>query len=147
MAAITVTPRKISATWDRGAVILDFIAGATVNIGDCVYMDDNNYVQQVVGTTLKGAHSFGIVVGSPNQYAETAIPSGASCAVCVHGPVYGFDNPAYIDGQLIYVSKTVAGGMDTAAPSGGVYDFVVGNAQGADCIFVRPGQSAPASTA
>jgi hypothetical protein len=132
-----------SASYDRGATILNYIAGGTVNIGDCVYLDDNNQVQQAIGSASKTAHALGIVVGVTNFYAETQENAGGWVAVCVHGPVYGW--VSLIDGQVIYVSKTVAGGMDTAAPSGGVYDFIVGNAVGADAIFVRPGQTTPAS--
>lgn len=132
-----------SATWDRGATILNYVAGADVSIGDVVYLDDNNQVQRAIGSSSKQAHALGIVVGVANAYAEVTAHAGSWCSVAVHGPVFGWIG--LIDGQVVYVSKTVAGGMDTAAPSSGVYDFIVGNAIGADTIFVRPGQTTPTS--
>jgi len=149
MTAVTITLRNtISADWDRGSIIVDKVAGGTVNLGDCVYLDDNNQVQQAIGSSSKAGHAYGIVTGLQNQYGETSVGLGGWCSVTVSGPVFGFiGSPDFIDGQMLYVSKTVAGGLDTAAPSGGVYDFIVGNAQAANTLFVRPGQTTPASTA
>jgi|SRR5882724_13287821 len=144
-AVAAYSSRSPSADYDRGAVILNYVAGGTVSIGDAVYLDDNNQVQQAIGSSSKAAHALGIVVGVTNFYAETSEAAGGWVAVCIHGPVFGWTG--LIDGQVIYVSKTVAGGMDTTAPTGGVYDYIMGNAIGNDTIFVRPGQTTPASTA
>ncbi len=149
MTAVTITDRhSISATWDRGSVILNYQAGAAVSLGDAVYLDDNNKVQRAIGSSSKAAHAFGIVVGITNFYAEVDAIANQWVAVCIHGPVFGFIGAVTLtDGQVLYVSKDTAGGLDTAAPTGGVYDYVFCNAQGPNDIFVRPGQSTPASTA
>ena len=149
MTAITITSRNtISADWDRGSIIVDKQAGGTVNLGDVVYLDDNDQVQQAIGSSAKAGHAFGIVTGLQNQYGETSVGLNGWCSVTISGPVFGFIGAVdFVDGQMLYVSKTVAGGLDTAAPAGGVYDFIVGNAQSPHSLFVRPGQSAPASTA
>jgi len=149
MTAVTIALRNtISADWDRASVIVNRQAGATVNLGDVVYMDDNNKVQPAIGnsTSIK-AHAFGIVVGVTNFYAETSAPANAWVAVCVRGPVYGFIGSwgTFADGQVVYVSKTVAGGLDTTIPGTPAYDYVVGNAIDGTSIFVDPGQSTPAS--
>lgn len=149
MTAITITNRyTISADWERGSIIIDKQAGGTVNLGDVVYIDSNDKVQQAIGSTAIKAHAFGICTGVQNQYAETFVALNGWCEVTMAGPVFGFIGSLdFANGQLLYVSKDVLGGLDTAAPTGGVYDFVVGNAEGPNVLFVRPGQSAPASTA
>lgn len=150
MAAVTFTPFHISSTWDRLANPLMYLIanGVTVGLGQAVYLDDNNKLQLAVGnTTAKAANVLGIVVGVTQQYAETTAKGdgiNVYASVVRLGEVMGYDSQ-FIDGQVIYVSKTVPGGLDTTAPSGGAYDYVVGTALGADVIFVQPGMSSPAS--
>ncbi len=144
MSAITVTPKNISADFDRGSDIVDFVVGAaSVAMGDVVYLDSNNQLQKAIATSSAAAQAIGIVVGVPNFYAETTAPQNSWAAVCVHGLVFGFTG--LVSGQPLYVSKTTAGGLDTAVPASGAYSLIVGNAEGSDSFFVRPGQSAPAS--
>lgn len=149
MAPVTITDRHtISATWDRGATILDYQVGGTgqtVNLGDVVYLDDNNQVQQAIANALKPSHAFGLCVGVTNFYAETSAASGAWVAICLRGPVFGFIGDGFVDGQVLYLSKTVAGGLDTVAPATPAYDYVVGNTMATDAFFVDPGQSTPLS--
>jgi len=146
-AVVLADKHSISSYWERGSIILNRPTGATVNLGDVVYMDANNLVQPAIGNSaVIKSQSLGVVSGVPNQFAETSVPTGSYCAVTIRGPVFGIiGTPALSSGQQLYVSKTVAGGLDTTAPSGGAYDFVVGNMIDATTLFVDPGQSAPAS--
>lgn len=154
MTAITFVAKNISSTWDRGANPLDYpiAPGVTVGLGQAVYLDDNNQLQLAIGTSAKAANVLGVVSGVPQQYAETSSASPASgpvayASVVSNGRVFGFNGstPALIDGQAIYLSKTVPGGLDTAPPASPGYSYMVAKASGSSSINVSTGQSAPAS--
>lgn len=145
MTALTVVAADISADWDRGSVLANYIANEAVDIGMAVYLDANNKVNKAKGDTSAHAMAVGIVVGAPNFYGEKTVNAGDYAAVCVQGPVFGFTS--LINGENIYVDKTTAGSMNDASPTGGVYVYAIGHAIGADTIFVDPGGSSPVSTA
>lgn len=145
MSAVAVTAANISSPgYLRSGVVLNYIAASTVSVGQAVYLNSSNQIAPAIATSAAAANAIGIVVGAANFYGETSIPAGSWAAVCVHGLVEGFTG--LVSGQQLYVSKTTAGGLDTAAPAT-AYDMVVGNAEGSDSIFVRPGSTPPASVA
>lgn len=144
MAALTVVAGNVSADQNQGSVIRNYITGMAVNVGQAVYVDTNGNVQLAIGNVLTAnAKAIGIVVNSTDLYGSTAIPSGGYCSVCEFGPVYGYYGMT--PGKQVWVSKTVAGGLDDAAPTGGVFQFILGVSIDDDIIFVSPGMSAPVS--
>ena len=147
MGAVTFTPKNISATWDRWAnpLMYPIASGVIVGLGQAVYLDDNNELQLAIGTSAKAANVKGIVVGVTQLYAETTATGPDFASVVSEGIVFGYDGAALIDGQVIYVSSTVPGGLTTTAPTGGAYDYIVGKAQGASAILVSTGQTTPIS--
>ncbi len=143
--ALAITRNNISANEERGAVIMNYVVSAagTCNIGDVVSLDSNNQVYQAVATSLAASRAIGMIVAIPGMvYGETAAPAGTWVQVCIGGPVQGFTTLA--NGQQLWVDKTTAGGLATAAPTG-AYDWIVGQAQGSDTIFIRPGATTPQS--
>lgn len=145
MTAITMVAVNISADWDRGAeTFADNKSGVALTVGQWVYLDASNLWQLAVADiALLNATVVGQVTGAPNQYGETTIPSGDYPAVTVAGPVWGYSG--LNSGQFLYLSKTVPGGADTAAPTGGAYQYVLGHAIGPDTFYVQPGQTQPVS--
>lgn len=144
MAALTVVAANVSADQNQGSVIRNYVAGAALTVGQAVYVDTSGYAQPAIGNVLTAnAKSIGIVVNSSDRYGSTSIPSGGFCSVCEFGPVYGYYGMT--PGKQVWVSKTVSGGLDDAAPTGGVFVFIIGMSIAADIIFVSPGMTAPVS--
>lgn len=151
MTVLTITTQNISATWDRGSVINNYVAAVALTIGQAVYIDSNNKANPAKADSAADAQAVGIVVGAPNFYGESGIPAGQYAAVCIAGPVYGFGasiggNPLS-SGEYIWIDKTTAGVMNDTAPTGGAYQYVIGQAVDGETIFVRPGLTSPASHA
>ena len=146
MTAVTVTANNISANEERGAVIVPGLVtatGVTVSIGQAVYLDSNNQVHLAIADSSAHAQAIGLVVVVPGIfYGETSAPAGSQVSVCVGGPVQGFTG--LVNGQPLWIDKTAAGSLNTAAPAT-AYDWIIGQAVGADTIFVRPGMTTPAS--
>ena len=144
MSTLTLTANNISASEERGAVIDRFISAVTLSVGDVVYLDSSNLLRKAVGnTTSLAASAIGIVCAANNFYGETSIVAGQWVTVCTGGLVFGFSG--LIDWQPLWVDKTTAGSLADVAPSGGAYTYILGNAQGADAIFVHPGTGVPTS--
>lgn len=145
MAVISFTASKLSADPDRGSVITNLIALTAMSIGDVVYVDTNNKAVKAQANSQTASRAIGIVVGVPNFYGETAVVAGDYVAVCVLGPVYGWDVALALG--PIYVDKTTAGKMNDAAPTGGAWQYVIGHAIASDTIFVSPAGAVSSSAA
>ena len=144
MTTITPTAANVSASEERGAVIMRYLSAVDLVVGNAVYLDSSNLLHKAIGnTTSAAASAIGIVCSANNFYGETTILAGQWVTVCIGGPVYGFSG--LTDGEPLWVDKTTAGALANAAPSGGAYTYIVGNAQGADTIFVHPGTGVPTS--
>lgn len=143
MADLTVTASQVSADWNRGSVIKEYIAGVALTVGQVIYLDTNNKAQIADADVLTlNSRTVGVVCSSPNWYGETTIPAGAYAPVCIAGPVYGFSSLS--SGQFGWVSKT-AGKITDTAPTGGAFQYAVGFAEDSDTFFVRTGMTTPAS--
>ena len=146
MATVTYyIAQGVSANEERGAQILRFIAGEALAIGQAVYLDANNKLHPAKADSSLHASAVGIICSTNNFYGETAITSGQWASVCTLGPVQGWQS--LIDGEPIWVDAVTAGNMVDTAPTGGAYQFVVGQARGADTINVMPGTTTPVSHA
>lgn len=143
MTAIVVNGSNVSASEERGSIIEWYTTNEEIDLGNAVYLDSDNEVNQAIGTSSAAANAIGIAALADNFYGETTIPEGGSVGVVVYGPVYGFTD--LHSGQPLWVSKTVPGGLDDAAPTGGVYQFIVGHAQDDQTFFVDPGTVTPQS--
>lgn len=145
MTAISFTVNKISTDPAKGSVLKQFQAASAISepLGKPVYVDsDGNVALSDANATATEARAIGIIVALPNRYSENSIPAGESLTVCVFGPVWGFSGLA--EGTYGYVSKT-AGEIDDTAPTGGAYQYVLGQCLEQDCFFVHPGMAIPAS--
>jgi predicted RecA/RadA family phage recombinase len=108
----------------RGAIVRRYNAGAAVTAGYPVYLDSNGAVRIASGTAV----STNAVIG----VALTAIASGARGDVVIKGPVYCLTG-ATPGSNLLPMNS--AGGMDH---TGGTKKTVVGVAETAEILFVRP---------
>lgn len=143
MTVLSVTANNISASEERGAVLIRFVTGEAMSPGQAVYLDSNNLCWKAKADSAAHARAIGIVVSGPGIfYGETTIPVGGTATICIGGPVFGFSGLS--QGLPIYVDKTTAGSLNDAAPTT-AYQFVVGQAEGNDTIFVRPGVGSPVS--
>lgn len=116
MADIVVTAAQVAPCFtDPGkAEIYDFVAGATITKGDCVYIDANGDVIPSNGGAANTAQVVGI--------ALTAGYTGAAISVLHHGCCYGFTlDEAYY--ALVYLADT-AGLLDD--DGSGTVDTIVG---------------------
>ncbi len=145
MATVTITAKKVSSPgYNRSGVVNSYQCGGTVNLSDVVYLDANNKVQAAIATASETGHALGIVVGISSQYGETSQAAGGWVDVCEHGPV-NLGITSLVSGQMLWVSATDAGKLVDTAPTPSAYDFIVANAINSGTIFVRPGQTTPAS--
>ena len=133
MADITVTPADVRPL--PGAVVQRFKAGATLNVGDAVYIAGDGDVEQANADVAASAQAIGIVVSAPD--GATSASAGDTVDVVVHGPVTGFSGMT--PGSLVYASVT-AGKVADAAPAAGSgdYKWIVGRAISSVTIFVAP---------
>jgi hypothetical protein len=152
MTAVTIVANDISASQDRGAWIdVTLTAAVALVIGNLVYIDANNQLNKAIADSAAHARVYGMVVGYPDgtNYGETTVPAGGIPAVCVAGNVMVgpgclIGSTPLENGQLLYLSKTVAGGLDDTAPTG-AFQVIVARAEGAQQIYIMPGLSAPVS--
>jgi predicted RecA/RadA family phage recombinase len=107
-----------------GAIVRRYNAGAAVTAGFPVYLDSGGAVRMASGTAVSTNDVIGI--------ALTAIASGARGDVVVKGPVYCLTG-ATPGGTLLVMNS--AGGLDH---TGGTKKTVVGVAETAEILFVRP---------
>lgn len=107
-----------------GAIVRRYNAGAAVTAGYPVYLDSNGAVRIASGSAVSTNDVIGV--------ALTAIASGARGDIVVKGPVYCLTG-ATPGGKLFTMNS--AGGMDH---TGGTKKTIVGVAETAEILFVRP---------
>lgn len=143
MAALSFTAANVSADQNQGAVIRNFEAASAVSVGKPVYVNSDGKIALAdANVSETEARAVGLVVNSADMHGATDIAAGARASVCVFGPVYGFSGLA--EGTYAWVGATAGELVDTA-PTGGAYQFIVGQALASDVFFVNPGTSKPAS--
>ncbi len=138
MSAIALTASQIRPILSRGAVLAKETAGATITIGQTVYMASTGLLGVGDADASKAA-SFSIGIAVESFDGETSIASGDPVTYCVFGPVSGFSGMT--PGALGWQSDT-AGGLDTAA---GTYDHILGYAETAGIFFIQPDLADPSS--
>lgn len=113
----------------EGAIIQRFTAGAAIEAGEYVNMQSDGYVDPgaATGTVLACA---GIAL--PREGGDPASAEGDAVDVVTYGPVLCMSGATI--GALIYASDT-AGELSESA---GTKDTVIGFAQSATVLFVRP---------
>ncbi len=149
MTAVLPTAANISASEERGAIIMSYVAAEVISLGMCVYLNASGQALKGTALTAAGAQVVGVAVVADNFSAETSVAIGGTVLVCVFGPVYGFNGAVsggtnLVPGQPLWVDKTTAGSMNTAAPTG-AYQFEVGHSIDATTFFVDPGTASPVS--
>lgn len=149
MTAVLPTASLVSASEERGAIMEGYIAGEAISVGMVVYLDSAGLAWKGIALTSAHANAIGIAVIPDNFSAETSIKAGGTVGVVVFGPVWGFNGAVaggtdLVPGAPLWVDKTTAGSMNTAAPTG-AYQFVVGHAVGNDTFFVDPSSVVPLS--
>ena len=108
----------------QGAIIRRFTAGATIDAGEIVSMMADGYVDPANTTAFTGAVVAGIAL------ADAA--SGDRVDVVVFGPVVCLSEAT--PGKLIFASNTAG----EPSESVGEKDVIVGFAESASVLFVRP---------
>ncbi|MBZ0309064.1 MAG: hypothetical protein K8I82_23570 [Anaerolineae bacterium] len=134
MTAIEVTASLVRPL--HGAVVRRFIAGASVSVGQAVFIASDGLVEPADASAQDSAQARGIVVGV-GVAGQTSASSGQAVDVVTHGPVV-IGNSSMNEGEVIYISPT-AGVIDQTAPAAeGEYPFVVGWAESGTVIYVQP---------
>lgn len=128
MADLTVTAADVRPL--SGAVVRRFTAGGTVAIGDVVYVASDGDVEQADGSLVGTTWLVGIAVATPD--GGTSAAAGERVDVVMFGPVAGFSS--LTPGALGYVSDTAGKVADAV----GTKDAIVGFAESATVLFVRP---------
>lgn len=113
----------------EGAVIQRFTAGAAIEAGEIVSMSSDGYVDPAIATSVV-LSAVGIAL--PKDGGDPAAAEGDTLDVVTHGPVVCMAGATI--GALIYVSDTAGEPSETA----GTKDTVIGFAQSATVLFVRP---------
>ena len=113
----------------EGAIIQRFTAGAAIEAGEIVSMSSDTYVDPAIGT---GVVLSAVGIALPNNGGDPASAEGDVVDVVTHGPVVCLSGATV--GALIYVSDTAGEPSETA----GTKDTVIGFAQSATVLFVRP---------
>lgn len=132
MADISLTSAQIAALTENGAVVRNYTAGAALTVGYAVYISGNRTVKHTAGGAAGTAYGIGVVVGTPHAGGETAIASGAACAVCVFGPVSG-----YTDGTA-GAKAWVSNNAGRIADSAGTVAHELGYWENTGILFVNP---------
>lgn len=130
MADITVTAAQVAALTENGALVRDYDAGGTVNVGDVVYIASDGDVEQADGSAAGTAKGIGIVVDTYD--GTTSAADGERVPVCVFGPVSGFSSAS--PGGKGWVSDT-AGKL---ADASGTSAHEMGYFESAGVFFVFP---------
>lgn len=145
MAILSVTAANVSANQNQGSIIRSYQAGGTVNVGDVVYADTSNLVYQSIGNSTQAvSQAIGIVVDTQDLYGSTSAAANKWVSVCVYGPVDGFSS--LTPGAPAWVDKTTAGKMNSVAPTGGAWQYIIGHAIDTVTFFVDPGGNAAVSS-
>lgn len=113
----------------EGAIVQRFTAGAATEAGEIVAMQSDGYVDPAIGT---GVVLSTVGIALPKNGGDPASAAGDAVDVVTHGPVLCLSGATI--GALIYVSDTAGEPSETA----GTKDTVVGFAQSATVLFVRP---------
>ncbi len=136
MADITVTARSVRPL--PGAILRDYIAGGSGNVGDVVYVDSTGKVQQALASAAATAKAYGVVIAA-GALGATAFVSGDVVSVVIMGSVTGF--ASLVPPGRIYVSAATAGKLADAAPLSTLVNSVawlMGLAVTTDTIFFEP---------
>ena len=128
MADITVTAADVRPL--VGATVRRFEAGGTIDIGAPVYIADDGDVEETDGSLVATAWAIGLAVSTPD--GGTSAAAGEYVDVVTRGPVAGFSSQT--PGTLVYVNDT-AGACATTA---GTNSFIIGYAESATTVYVRP---------
>lgn len=140
MAAVAYTPAHIRPL--QGAVLRDFDAGGSGEVGNSVYIASDDDVEVTDANAAVTAKFHGIVV-AVNKEGETSFVAGDRLSVCVWGPVAGFRDMT--PGARLFVDED-AGKLDETVPSGaGTWTKSAGYAESAGTVFVMPDVAAPSS--
>jgi hypothetical protein len=110
-----------------GARVRRYTTGAAVVAGYPVYLNSSGYIVTASGTSAAANRVIGV--------ALTTLASGDRGDVVVKGPVYCLTGAT--PGQLLLTMNS-AGGLDH---TGGTKKTVVGVAETAEILFVRPRMS------
>ena len=113
----------------EGAIVQRFIAGAAIQAGEIVSMSSDGYIDPAIGTSVV-LSAVGIAL--PNKGGDPAAAALDAVDVVTHGPVLCLTGATI--GALIYVSDTAG----EPGESAGTKDTVIGFAQSATVLFVRP---------
>lgn len=120
----------------NGAIIRRFTAGATVNVGDAVFVQTDGTVKAADADSEADSQARGVVV-AVGVAGATSATSGAAVDVVTHGPV-ALGTSGLTEGGVIFVSTT-AGKLDQTAPSAnGDYPFIIGWAEADGVLYVAP---------
>jgi hypothetical protein len=144
MAQMSYTAANISADWEQGSVVRNYVQGEAIDIGEAVYLGTDGlvYLADANGASEAVARAIGICVALPNMYGETTGAASDYCSICVLGPVYGFsDIPEGTTGW----TGTTAGQIVDTAPAANAYQFAIGYAAADDTFFVNPESDAATS--
>lgn len=113
----------------EGAIIQRFIAGAAVEAGEFVEMQSDGYVDPAAASAVVLG---GVGIALPKNGGDPATAAGDEIDVVTFGPVNCMTGATI--GALIYASDTAGEFAETA----GTKDTVIGFAQSATVLFVRP---------
>ena len=113
----------------EGAIVQRFIAGAAIQAGEIVSMSSDGYIDPAIATSVV-LSAVGIAL--PNKGGDPAAAALDAVDVVTHGPVLCMAGATI--GGLIYVSDTAGEPSESA----GTKDTVIGFAQSATVLFVRP---------
>ena len=139
MAAISITSGLVRPL--NGAIIRRFAAGATVSVGQAVYVDSSGDVQPADADAEASAQARGVVV-AVGVAGATSATTGQTVDVVTHGPV-ALGASGLTDGAAVYVSTT-AGALDQTIPgTSGDYPFVIGWAEADGVLYVQPQVTVP----
>lgn len=144
MADIVINAAQVRPL--NGAVIRRFTAGASVNVGEAVYVASDGTVKPAdADESLATAQARGIVVGV-GVAGATSAASGQAVDVVTHGAV-AIGTSGLTDGAVVYVSVT-AGKLDQSAPSaaGDDFDFIIGWAESDGVLYVQPQVTIPSAS-
>jgi hypothetical protein len=125
----------------NGAIVRRFIAGATVAVGEAVFVHSDGTVKPADADALASAQGRGIVVGV-GVAGATSAGAGQAVDVVTHGPV-ALGTSGLTEGAVVYTSLT-AGKLDQSTPVGtGKYPFIVGWAEADGVLYVQPQVAIP----
>lgn len=130
MANVTVTAARVSPL--PGALIEEYVAGASGNVGDTVYMASTGRVSPANGAVAGTAYAIGVVISVGG--GKTTFASGDTLGIVTVGRVAGFGG--LTPGEPLYQSDT-AGRLGDANTDGTVVHQVA-EARTATIVFVNP---------